>query len=88
MSSRTSRSTSSNAAKGFTGRCLFCDRGPQSKKDMKRSYENFEKLSYSKNTKEPGETVHKAVEIRGDDKIALLTCTVTDFVTREICYYL
>ena len=53
---RCTRSGSSIAAKGFTGKCLFCDGGQES-----------EKLSYSM-TKQTGETVRKAAEIRGDEK--------------------
>ena len=80
---RTFRSTSINAAKGFTGRCLFSD-GTTKQKDLENR-QKFEKLSYSMNTKKAGEMVHKAAEIKEDDTTALLTCTETDFVAREIC---
>ena len=85
VSARSIRSGSSTAAKGFTGKCLFCDGGPESRRD-KKNRRKFEKLSYSM-TKQTGETVRKVAEIRGDEKIALLTRNTTDFVALEICYH-
>ena len=80
---RTFRSKSFNAAKGFTGRCLFSDRAAK-QKDLENR-QKFEKLSCSMNTKKAGETVHEAAEIKEDDTAASLTCIETDFIAREIC---